>query len=49
LERVGAVVESGFASLDAPEETRRSSREGNVEGWSQEMDGFRDRAKPATP
>jgi uncharacterized protein YndB with AHSA1/START domain len=43
------VVESGFASLDAPEETRRKSREGNIEGWTQEMDGFRERAeKPAT-
>jgi uncharacterized protein YndB with AHSA1/START domain len=33
------VVESGFASLDAPEEVRDQSYEGNVKGWEQEL-GF---------
>jgi uncharacterized protein YndB with AHSA1/START domain len=32
------VVESGFESLDVPEEERRRRREDNVDGWRQELD-----------
>jgi uncharacterized protein YndB with AHSA1/START domain len=31
------VVESGFASLDLPEEERRRRREDNIDGWRQEF------------
>ena len=39
------VVESGFASLDAPEETRRKSLEGNIGGWEEELADLRRRAE----
>jgi len=39
------VVESGFAALDAPEETRRRSHVDNTEGWATELEGLRERAE----
>lgn len=42
------VTESGFASLDAPEEVREEGLRGNTEGWRLELDSLRDRAQRAT-
>jgi uncharacterized protein YndB with AHSA1/START domain len=39
------VVESGFASLDVPDDMRRKEFEGNLSGWSEEMESLRQRAK----
>ncbi len=39
------VVESGFAGLTAPEDTRRKSFEDNIGGWAQELDELRQRAE----
>lgn len=39
------VVESGFAGLAAPEETRRQSFEDNTGGWAQELDELRQRVE----
>jgi uncharacterized protein YndB with AHSA1/START domain len=39
------VVESGFAELAAPEDTRRTSLEGNTEGWASELDELKKRAE----
>jgi len=39
------VVESGFAELDAPADTRRKSFEDNIEGWTTELDELRQRAE----
>jgi uncharacterized protein YndB with AHSA1/START domain len=35
------VVESGFAGLDVPEETRQSAFKDNTGGWAEEMDHLR--------
>jgi uncharacterized protein YndB with AHSA1/START domain len=42
---VVAVVESGFAKLDAPDELKNQSVESNSDGWSQELDSLRTRAE----
>ncbi len=39
------VVESGFASLAASEETRRKSYEDNVGGWIEELDALKERVE----
>jgi hypothetical protein len=39
------VVESGFAALDVPEETRQSQLKDNTGGWSQELGSLRTRAE----
>jgi uncharacterized protein YndB with AHSA1/START domain len=39
------VVESGFASLAAPDETRRRAVEDNSGGWPKELDALRTRAE----
>ncbi|GAA2008206.1 SRPBCC domain-containing protein [Catenulispora subtropica] len=41
------VVESGFASLDAPDEQRRGALKDNTGGWEQVMDAFKKRAEEA--
>jgi uncharacterized protein YndB with AHSA1/START domain len=38
------VLESGFASLDAPEEVRQEGYEGNSNGWDEELESLRQRA-----
>lgn len=40
-----AVVESGFAKLDAPDDVKRSGIESNSDGWTQELDSLRTRAE----
>jgi uncharacterized protein YndB with AHSA1/START domain len=39
------VVESGFASLDVPEEVRQSQLKDNTGGWSEELGSLRARAE----
>lgn len=39
------VVESGFASLDTSEETRRKAFDDNTYGWATEFDALRQRAE----
>jgi uncharacterized protein YndB with AHSA1/START domain len=39
------VAESGFAGLDAPEETRRKAHSDNTGGWAKELDALRARAE----
>lgn len=39
------VTESGFATLDATEDVRRSGYEGNTKGWKLELEGLRTRAE----
>jgi uncharacterized protein YndB with AHSA1/START domain len=39
------VVESGFATLDAPEELKNNGFESNSDGWTQELDSLRTRAE----
>jgi len=39
------VVESGFASLDSSEETRRKAFEDNTAGWASEFEALRKRAE----
>ncbi|EPH41649.1 putative Serine/threonine-protein kinase BRI1-like 1 [Streptomyces aurantiacus JA 4570] len=39
------VVESGFASLEAPFDERKRNFEGNVEGWAQQLSLARRRAE----
>jgi uncharacterized protein YndB with AHSA1/START domain len=39
-----SVAESGFATLDAPEEVRAKGIESNSNGWDQELASLRDRA-----
>jgi uncharacterized protein YndB with AHSA1/START domain len=41
------VVESGFASLDTTEQTKRSGVESNASGWREELESLRDRALAA--
>ena len=40
-----AVVESGFAKLDAPDELKDQSFKSNTDGWQQELDSLRSRAE----
>lgn len=40
-----AVVESGFAKLDAPDDLKSQSFESNTGGWKQELDSLRSRAE----
>ncbi len=40
-----AVVESGFAKLDAPDELKTQSLGSNSDGWIQELDSLRTRAE----
>ncbi|MGA2872243.1 MAG: SRPBCC domain-containing protein [Candidatus Dormibacteria bacterium] len=40
-----AVLESGFAPLDAPESVRRAALDGNAGGWAEELRGLRERAE----
>jgi uncharacterized protein YndB with AHSA1/START domain len=40
-----AVVESGFAHLDAPDETKNKSVELNSGGWTEELESLRTRAE----
>jgi uncharacterized protein YndB with AHSA1/START domain len=40
-----AVVESGFANLDAPDETKNKSVESNSGGWTEELESLRTRAE----
>jgi uncharacterized protein YndB with AHSA1/START domain len=42
-----AVVESGFAKLDASDEARNQSFESNTDGWRMELDSLRRRAEQA--
>jgi uncharacterized protein YndB with AHSA1/START domain len=42
---VVAVVESGFAALDAPEGLKNESFESNSGGWAAELDALRNRAE----
>ncbi|WP_205857282.1 SRPBCC domain-containing protein, partial [Phytoactinopolyspora endophytica] len=39
------VIESGFASLDAVEETRTKSFDSNVDGWAEQMAVIKGRAE----
>jgi uncharacterized protein YndB with AHSA1/START domain len=39
------VVESGFAALRGPEETRRRAYEDNTQGWPEELDKLRKQAE----
>lgn len=39
-----SVVESGFASLDAPDELKAKGVESNSDGWTQELESLRLRA-----
>lgn len=41
------VVESGFATLDAPDEQRRGALKDNTDGWQQVMDALKKRAEEA--
>ena len=41
------VVESGFATMEAPETVRRSRFNENAEGWRLELGGLKDRAEEA--
>jgi uncharacterized protein YndB with AHSA1/START domain len=40
-----AVVESGFAKLDASDEARNQSFESNTDGWRMELDSLRSRSE----
>lgn len=40
-----SVVESGFATLDAPDELKNQNIESNSDGWTQELDSLRTRAE----
>ncbi len=40
-----AVLESGFAKLDAPDEIKSQSVESNSDGWPQELESLRTRAE----
>lgn len=40
-----AVVESGFATLDAPDDVKSNGVESNSDGWTQELDSLRTRAE----
>ena len=40
-----AVVESGFAKLDAPDDIKNQGIESNSDGWTQELDSLRTRAE----
>ncbi|HEY2041726.1 MAG TPA: SRPBCC domain-containing protein [Jatrophihabitans sp.] len=42
---VVAVIESGFAKLDAPDELKNQSIESNSGGWTQQLDSLRTRAE----
>jgi uncharacterized protein YndB with AHSA1/START domain len=42
------VIETGFAGLPIPEEARRKGLSSNTDGWTQELDGLRDRAQQPT-
>jgi len=39
------VIESGFDALPVSEEVRRKGIEGNTDGWGQELDSLRERAR----
>ena len=39
------VMESGFASLDAPEHTRNKAFDDNTKGWRMELDALKQRAE----
>jgi uncharacterized protein YndB with AHSA1/START domain len=41
------VTESGFASLDAPDEVKRQGLKSNTEGWQLELGSLRNRAETA--
>ncbi|MFI1095598.1 SRPBCC domain-containing protein [Streptomyces sp. NPDC020917] len=41
------VTESGFASLDAPEDVRKQGFSANTEGWQMELGALRTRAEKA--
>jgi uncharacterized protein YndB with AHSA1/START domain len=40
-----AVVESGFANLDAPDDIKNQGIESNSDGWTQELESLRTRAE----
>lgn len=42
------VVESGFATLDAPEDVRRAGFEDNTQGWVEELGSLKARAESAS-
>jgi uncharacterized protein YndB with AHSA1/START domain len=41
------VVESGFAALEASDDTRRGAWKENTDGWVEVMDAFKKRAEEA--
>jgi uncharacterized protein YndB with AHSA1/START domain len=43
-----SVVESGFASLDAPEAQRKAGFDSNTEGWRMELAELKERSEAAT-
>jgi uncharacterized protein YndB with AHSA1/START domain len=44
-----SVVESGFASLDAPEAQRKAGFEHNTEGWQIELTELKEKSEAAAP